>query len=343
MLMSGLPVLRIGSAAIEPFVVLAPMAGYTDAPMRSICREFGAGAGFTELVNAAAIVYGSRPTMHLLETWPNEQPVAAHLYGSDPAILGDACARVEALDRFDFIDLNTGCPVRKIVAKGAGAALIRDLKTLGAIVSSMVSSTRLPVTVKTRIGFAPDNMNIEDLVRTVQDAGAAAVFVHARFATRKHGGKADWEALRRAKAACNIPVIGNGGVYCATDAPRMPSEPGVDGIMIGRAAIGNPWIFREITDVLSGRPPVRHGTAEHRAIILEHLSRLVAYKCGEARYRRKGRLSAEAGAALHFRAHLYRYLSGHPGWGRVRKRLNDIHTPEQIIEAVDEVLSKTAS
>jgi tRNA-dihydrouridine synthase B len=334
--------LCIGPVRIDPPVVLAPMAGYTDAAMRSLCREFHCGGCFTEVVNARGILHGSTRTLHLLETMPGERPVAAHIYGSEPAVLAEAAARIHAMDRFDFVDINCGCPVRKIVAKGAGAALIKEPEKIGAIVRAVRQAVPLPVTVKTRIGFSPDRANVADLVQAAQENGAAAITVHARFAVRKHGGEADWDALALVKSCSRIPVIGNGGVLSASDVPRMFARTGVDGVMVGRAAIGNPWVFDEIGCVLAGRAYAGHTVAEHRAVIAEHLARLIRLKTRERACPGRYRLTPEQAATLEFRGHLLKYLAGFPDAVAARRGFSRLRSPEDVLALVDGALASAS-
>jgi len=221
--------LRIGKLTIETPVLLAPMAGYTDAAMRSLCLRSHCGLVFTEVINAEGIRHGSHRTIHLLETWPGERPVAAHLYGASPDAMAEAAAFVERTGRFDLVDVNCGCPVRKIVVKGAGVALMKDPAKIGAIVRAMRGATVLPVTVKTRLGLSPERANVAEVAQAVEEAGGAGIVVHARYAVNRHTGRADWEALAAVKAARRIPVI-------------------------GKAAVGNPWIFQEAYCLLRGEP-----------------------------------------------------------------------------------------
>ena len=330
--------LQIGPLRIPFPVLLAPMAGYTDTAFRTLCLRRHAGAVFTEMVNAEGVIRGSRPTLHLLESEPDERPLAAHLYGANPESMALAAAAIEKLGRFDFIDINCGCPVRKIVAKGAGAALMKTPEKIEAIVRAVRGAVRLPVTVKTRIGYWKDKVNISEVAHAVQAGGGQAIFVHARFATSQHKGPADWEALARIKAQCAIPVIGNGGVTQPQDALDLFARTGVDGVMIGRAAVGNPWIFDEIRRLAEGEPPAPHSLAEHRAVILEHLDRLTALSRKQYR-RRKSRLPIEDTAVLQFRGHLVRYLAGFRGFAEVRRNLQTLHTADALIRAVDGVIA----
>jgi nifR3 family TIM-barrel protein len=308
--------------------------------MRSLALEFGAGLVFTEVANAQGLVHGSKPTRHLLETFPGEHPVAGHIYGSDPGIMARAAILMEELNRFSFIDINCGCPVRKIVAKGAGAALIRDPARIAAIVSAVGAAISIPVTVKTRIGFSPDMVNISEIAHAAEEAGAAAISIHGRLACHHHRGPSAWDIIARVKSERTIPVIGNGGVDRAEDVPVMFAETGVDAVMIGRGAVGNPWIFRKAHALMHGLPYEEHSLSEHRAVIAEQLNRLITLKKIEYRFRKRASVPAEQSAALHFRAHLFRYFAGFRDWADVRRELNTMNTPERIMEAVDRVLAR---
>jgi len=336
--------LKIGNVTIEFPVVLAPMAGYTDPVMRMLCRRFGCGLAYTEVTNSEGIVRGQKPTMHILETAPDETPVVAHIYGANPEVMAQAAVEIEKLGRFQIIDINCGCPVRKIVAKGAGAALMKKPEKIGAIVKAVKSACSLPVTVKTRIGFSASQMNISEIGHAVEENGASAIAIHVRFATERHTGGADWETLAKIKSELSIPVIGNGGVNVAADASRMFAETGVDAIMIGRAAIGNPWIFDEINAVLTGHPYAHHSKAEHRALIEEHLRELAKLKELEKRCgRRKHKVGLDESTALHFRSHLVGYLRGLRGFGEVRRNFQSLRTTADVMAAVDKVLSYTSA
>ncbi len=331
--------LQIGNVKLEVPVVLAPMAGYTDAAFRVLCRRFGCGLVFSEVVTAVGLTYGSKRTLHLLETVPGEKPVAAHIYGCEPAVMAEAARLIESLNRFDLIDINAGCPVRKIVAKGCGAALMKDPDKLRRIVGAVAGAVKIPVTVKTRIGFSAESMNVLDVAHAVEDGGASAVFIHTRFATMHHSGPADWDALSLVKAGVSIPVIGNGGIGCARDALDMMDRTGVDGVMIGRGAVGHPWIFDEVRCLLEGGQPEEISMEKRRRIVNEHIQLLMALKKKEYLCRKRVRLTSDESAVLHFRSHLYRYLSGLRGGARVKSRLNEMKTLEDLTSALDEVLN----
>ena len=333
------PPLRIGPLLLSSPAVLAPMAGFTDVAFRRLCRRFGAGLVYTELASVEGLVRHSASTRSLLASDPAERPVAAHLYGHDPAAFAAAAAYAESLGCFDLIDINAGCPMPKIVRRGDGAGLIRNPRLLRDIVAAVRGAVRLPVTVKTRIGASPDLANAEDLLRAVEDGGADALALHGRFTCHRHAGPADWAALARVKRVAKIPILGNGGIVRAQQVLDRRRESGVDGVMIGRGALGNPWIFEEVRRLLDGRPPRRPSLAERRAVILEHLDGLIRIAEAERSFRRHRNPPEETGAR-HFRGPLLHYLKGFRGLTAMKLRLNDIHSRADVVREVDGVLEQ---
>lgn len=331
--------LVIGRLKTDFPVCLAPMAGYTDSPMRTLALEYGAGIAFTEVVNAEGLIRGSRKTIHLLHSLPGERPLAAHIYGTKPETLARAAAWIEETGRFDFIDLNCGCPVRKIVQKGAGAALIKTPSKIEELIRAMRTATTLPVTVKTRIGFSEKIQNASDVASAAESGGASAIFIHARLASNQHSGPADWEALARVKSERKIPVVGNGGVNEPDDVPKMLSQTGVDGVMIGRAAVGRPWIFSEIRALMTDRKFASPDNALRRAVILEHFRRLMELRKVEPPFRRRTKRTDDEIVALRFRGHLARYLCGFPRWAKVRRSFHLIDSSQAMLCAIDDVLN----
>ncbi|HDL85425.1 MAG TPA: tRNA dihydrouridine synthase DusB [Candidatus Acetothermia bacterium] len=335
--------LRIGSLELAIPIVLAPMAGYTDSTFRTICLRRGCGLVFTELVSSEGIVRNITRTLNMLHTRDNERPIAAHIYGSDPEVMARAARRTEELGRFDLIDINAGCPVPKIVRKGAGVALMRDPTRLHDIVRAVVQAVSLPVTVKTRTGLSPDNANISEVAHAVEEAGASALFLHARLASARHGGPADLDALSRIKDELSIPVIGNGGITSAASASFMLKETGVDGVMVGRAAIGNPWIFAAITAALAGkeyRPPQSHDWVD---VMTRHLRGLYGEMLRENAQRKRPRPHTERAACNRFRGHLTKYLR-HAGCpARARRTLLEQQEVEALLRLVAEALQSPNS
>ncbi len=331
--------LQIGSLAIPFPVLLAPMAGYTDAAFRTICADQGCGLAYTEVVNSEGVIRHSRPTLFLFETAPGERPLAAHIYGCRPEVMAEAAAIIESLGRFDLIDINAGCPVRKIVAKGCGAALMQSPELVYRIVKAVTQAVSLPVTLKTRTGIQPDKPVVDEVAHAAEEGGIAALALHARAADLRHGGPADWESLARVKAQCGVPVIGNGGVAQAEDVFRMMRETGVDGVMIGRAAIGNPWIFEDARRIARGSEPRAHSLEEHKNVLGAHLRRLAQLKTKDPRCARKGADGAQRGAALQFRPFLLKYLSGFEARAEVRRNLQRIGNLADIETIVQAALS----
>jgi len=238
--------LQIGNVTIDIPTVLAPMAGHTDLPFRLLCARHACGLVLTEVVNAEALVHGSAVTLHYLDAVEEERPVGAQIYGAEPDTLAEAAQIIEALGRFDLIDINCGCPVPKIISKGAGVFLMRDPDKLCRMLRTVKDAVSLPVTAKTRIGLSPEQVNISEVAHSIEEGGAQTLFIHARLASVRHGGPADWRALADIKLERAIPIVGNGGIQTAQDAIDMATQTGVDGVMVGRAAIGNPWLFEEI-------------------------------------------------------------------------------------------------
>ena len=242
--------MRIGNIEITGRAALAPMAGVTDAAYRRLCAEFGAAYTVTEMVSAKAIPYSYEKTARLADTSGDRGPVFLQLFGSDPFDFGLA-ARKAAESGPAGIDINMGCPVPKVAGNGAGSALMKDPSKCAAIVAAVKRNTDLPVTVKIRAGWDKDHKNAVEVAKACEEAGAAAIAVHGRTKDQMYMGQADWDIIRQVKQAVQVPVIGNGDVRCVQDAVKMMADTGCDMVMIGRGALGNPWIFREINGYFS--------------------------------------------------------------------------------------------
>ncbi len=260
--------LRIGNLQLRHNLVLAPLAGISDFPFRQLCREFGAELTFSEMVSVDGLIYQNQATRRLLSLRPQDRPVGFQFFGSDPDLFARVIPEIEAL-KPALIDVNFGCPVRKVVAKGAGAALLKEVDKIYLILQTIRRQTSLPLTAKIRLGWDWDNIVVEDVAQAVETAGADALTVHARTRSQGYSGKADWSYLARVKARVRIPVIGNGDVFDGPSARRMFETTGVDGIMIARGALGRPWIFREIMSFLQNGESVPEPDFRERLNILQ--------------------------------------------------------------------------
>lgn len=246
--------MQAGPLRLEGRVLLSPLCGVTDSPFRTLARRHGASMVFCEMTSSDGLVRKNQKTFDLLEYRPEERPIGAQLCGSDPVVMADAARLCEGLG-FDSIDLNYGCPVRKVIAREAGAAMLNDLDRLERVTSAVVNAVSLPVTAKIRIGWDKDSINAHDVARVLEGTGVKWIAVHARTRTEKFTGRAHWEVIARVKEATSVPVIGNGDVKTPEDAKRMVDETGCDGVMVGRGSFGNPWLFGRANRLLAGLDP----------------------------------------------------------------------------------------
>ncbi|MDB5083468.1 MAG: dusB [Bacilli bacterium] len=272
--------MKIGNVLLDNNVILAPMAGVCNPPFRKLAKELGAGMVCAEMVSDKAILYGNQKTEKMLDILPDEHPVSLQLVGSDVESMQRAAEYVmQRGENPDIIDINMGCPVSKIHKHGAGAALARDPKLAAKIVAAIASMVDKPVTVKFRKGWDEDTINAVEVAKAVEAAGAQAVAVHGRTAKQLYTGKADWSIIEQVKAAVAIPVVGNGDVLCPEDAIELLQKTGCDGVMIGRGALGNPWIFREVVHFMNTGKHLSKPTVEERIqVCLRHMELLCVHK-----------------------------------------------------------------
>lgn len=276
--------LNLGSLSIWPPVVLAPMAGVTNYPFRSLCRGFGAGLYVSEMITAKALIYDSKRTWKLAQFGEDESPRSLQLYGADPEAMGEAARRLTSEGLVDHLDLNFGCPVRKVTRKGGGAAIPLKPRLMEAIVRAVVGGAGdIPVTMKVRMGVSDDLMTWRDSARVAEAEGIAAIGLHARTAEQLYDGAACWDIIGEMKASISIPVLGNGDIWEGEDALRMMRQTGCDGVIVGRGCLGRPWLFRDLSDLFDGRtpldPPTLGGVSD---IMLDHANRLIEW-VGEVR------------------------------------------------------------
>ncbi|MCR5735876.1 MAG: tRNA dihydrouridine synthase DusB [Lachnospiraceae bacterium] len=313
--------IRIGDVELKNPWILAPMAGVCDLPFRLICSEMGAGLVCTEMISAKAILYNNRNTKELMRMDDREHPVSLQLFGSDPDIMGDIAARIEDAGH-DILDINMGCPVPKVVNNNEGSALMKDPVLAGKIIERVSSSTKKPVTVKIRKGFDEEHINAVEIAHIAEESGASAITVHARTREQYYTGKADWDTIRSVKKAVKIPVIGNGDVCSYESAEKMLNETGCDAVMIGRAARGNPWIFKELNERAAGREYIPPSYDEVLEMVLRHAQMLVDHK-------------GEYTAVREMRKHSAWYLTGMKNASKIRGRLNETESYEELKELID--------
>lgn len=315
--------MQIGKLKLDTPLALAPMAGITDLPFRLICRRLGCGMTVSEMVSAKGLLYKNVKTTEMLRIDAGERPTAIQLFGSVPEELAEAARIVEASGA-DIIDFNMGCPVPKIVNNGEGSALMKNPKLAHAILAAMVKAVKIPVTVKFRAGWDDNHRNAVEIAKAAEAAGVSAVAVHGRTRQQFYEGKADWQIIADVKRAVSVPVFGNGDIFTVADGLKMREETGCDGLMIGRGADGNPWLFRELAAVLAGKAqPVKPTLEERLAQAAEHLKMLIDYK-------------GEYISVKEMRRHISAYLKGMPHAAEFRGRFHKVDTKEQFLELLAE-------
>ena len=320
--------MKIGNVVLENNIFLAPMAGVTDLPFRILCKEMGCGLVYSEMVSAKGIFYGNENTTKLLTIEQRERPAAVQLFGSDPAIMAAMAKKIENYP-IDILDVNMGCPAPKIVKNGEGSALTKNPSLVGQIIKAMVTAQKKPVTVKIRKGFDDNHINAVEIAKVAQENGAAAIAVHGRTRVQYYSGKADWDSIKAVKDAVSIPVIGNGDVFTPQDAKALPEYTNCDAIMIGRAAQGNPWIFKRILHYLNTGEQLPEPTAEQKVEkALCHARMLIDYK-------------GEYIGIREMRKHISWYMKGIKGAAELRGKINQVisyNEMEQLLK--NEILKK---
>ena len=310
----------------ERRLLLAPMAGVSDEAFRTLCREQGADLTYTEMVSAKGLSYANEKTRHLLHLAEGEDQVAVQLFGHEPDVMADQARWVEQEmgETLAYLDINMGCPARKIVSKGDGSALMKTPDLAAAIVRAVSAAVEHPVTVKFRRGWAEGDETCVEFARRMEDAGAAAVAVHGRYALQLYRGRAEWDAIARVKVAVSIPVVGNGDVKCGADAVALVERTGCDAVMIARSAEGNPWVFAQCKAALAGEPEPAKPSVEERIAMARRHARLLA--------EREGR------NIVRMRKHAMWYMTGLPGAAAARAKINACVSVEDFDRVFDELL-----
>lgn len=319
--------ITIGSLRLTNNLILAPMAGITNLPMRLMARECGAGLCFTEMISVNGLVREGKKTFELLRSEPKDRPLGIQLFGDEPGVMAEAARLVAGYG--DLIDINMGCPVRKVVDNGAGSALLREPHKVAAIIRAVRHATELPLTIKIRTGWKAEEPSFLEIARIAEEEGCDAISLHPRSRAQMFEGKADWSKIKALKAHVKIPVIGSGDIFTARDVVAMLEETGCDGVMIARGGLGNPWVFREALQMMDGREPIASTPSERATMALRHLQLFVD-------------LSGERVALREMRKHLAWYAKGLPNASQFRDMINRIDAKEELIHAMESFFHRSA-
>lgn len=320
--------MQIGSVTIPNKTVMAPLAGITNLPFRLLVKEAGCGLVCSEMISSNGLIYGSQKTVQLMDSDQREKPLSIQMFGADPGIMADA-ARIIEQSGADILDINFGCSVRKIIKSGAGVALMKDPKLSTAILTAVRNAVSIPLTIKIRTGWDSSGEQAVAIARIAQDCGVDAVTIHPRTATQGFGGVADWSLIQKIKTIVSIPVIGNGDITCVDDAVRMLDMTGCDGIMVGRAAIGNPFLFPAILARLSNQPEPVFGNADRFRIMKRYLDDTI--NC-----------FGETHACRMMRSRLSWFVKGLPHAGAFREAIKQVATRDEAVSLMDSFYQKIA-
>lgn len=315
---------KIGNVTIENRIVMAPMAGITNVAFRKIIKTFGAGLVYSEMISDKALCYRNPKTLAMLQVDEGEHPMSIQVFGGDRDSIVEAATFIDTYSNCDIIDINMGCPVNKVLKADAGSKLLLYPEKIYDIVKGVVENVKKPVTVKIRSGFDNEHINAVEVAKIIEKAGASAIAIHGRTRSQMYEGKADWQIIKQVKETVSIPVIGNGDIKSVVDAKRMLEETGVDAIMVGRAALGNPWLIKQLVDVLEKGEEAREPSYEEKlAQCLAHAKQLLE-------------IEPEKVAMTQMRGHAPWYIKGMPSSAKAKDQLSKINTYQELEEIIQE-------